>query len=193
MMQFEGKNVLVAGGSKGIGLSLVCALARNGASVYSLSRSSSSLWPETVRHLQFDILGDLSGVPSALPDTLHGLVYSIGSITLKPFMRLTEEDFLTDYRINVLGAVRLLQQTIPALKAPATASVVLVSSVAAQVGMGFHSSVAAAKSAVQGLALSLAAELSPFRIRVNVVSPSLTATPLAQQLLATPEKKRRGR
>jgi NAD(P)-dependent dehydrogenase (short-subunit alcohol dehydrogenase family) len=55
--------------------------------------------------------------------------------------------------------------------------------------MGFHASVAAAKSAVQGLAVSLAAELAANKIRVNVIAPSLTDTPLAANLLSSAERK----
>jgi NAD(P)-dependent dehydrogenase (short-subunit alcohol dehydrogenase family) len=54
--------------------------------------------------------------------------------------------------------------------------------------MGFHASVAASKGALEGLCRSLAAELAPSNIRVNLVAPSLTDTPLASTLLATPDK-----
>src|SRR4051812_47382586 len=111
-MEFEGKNVLVAGASAGIGLSLVKALSAGGATVYAISRSASAEWDSNVKHLSLDITGDLSAVLEFLPDTLHGLVYSIGSINLKPFARLSTEDFLNDYTINVLGAARLIQQAL---------------------------------------------------------------------------------
>jgi NAD(P)-dependent dehydrogenase (short-subunit alcohol dehydrogenase family) len=55
--------------------------------------------------------------------------------------------------------------------------------------LGFHSSISSAKGAVEGLAKSLAAEWAPNKIRVNVVAPSLTDTPLAGQLLGTEDKK----
>ena len=69
------------------------------------------------------------------------------------------------------------------------ASVVLFSTVAVQTGMGFHSSIAASKGAIEGLTRSLAAEFAMQKIRVNCIAPSLTDTPLAKQLLATDEKK----
>jgi NAD(P)-dependent dehydrogenase (short-subunit alcohol dehydrogenase family) len=188
-MNVAGKNILVVGGSSGIGFSLVNLLAANGANVYNISRSASAEWPAGVKHLALDVLGDVSAVGGFLPDKLNGLVYSVGSINLKPFTRLTEDDFLNDYRINVVGAARVIQQAIRALKNAVGASVVLVSSVAARTGMSFHASISAAKGAVEGMALSLAAELAPQNIRVNVVAPSLTDTPLAQALLSTPEKK----
>ncbi|WP_428331479.1 SDR family NAD(P)-dependent oxidoreductase [Mucilaginibacter sp.] len=188
-MNFQGKNILVVGGSSGIGLSLVKLLKSNNAAVYVISRSKPADLPEGVAHLQADITGNLDAVASFLPDQLHGLVYSVGSINLKPFNRLTEDDFLNDYRINVLGAARIIQQALKQLKNAGSASVVLISSVAAKTGMPYHASIAAAKGAVEGMALSLAAELAMQQIRVNVVAPSLTDTPLAQNLLSSPEKR----
>ena len=188
-MNFDGKNILVVGGSSGIGLSLIKLLTANGATVYNISRTASAEWPDNVHHLSLDVLTDVSPLVSFIPEQLHGLVYSVGSINLKPFTRLTEEDFLNDYRINALGAAKVIQQSMKALKAAQNASIVLISSVAARSGMSFHGSISAAKGAVEGMALSLAAELAPNHIRVNVVAPSLTDTPLAQNLLNTPERK----
>ena len=189
MMNFEGKNILVVGGSSGIGLSLVRSLALNGATVYNISRTEHQDWPQGIRHLGLDVLDDLGAMADFLPEKLHGLVYSVGSITLKPFSRLTEEDFLNDYKINVLGAARTIQQSVKQLKNAAGSSIVLLSSVAAKTGMPYHASVAAAKAAVEGMGLSLAAEFAAHQIRVNVVAPSLTDTPLAKNLLNSAEKR----
>jgi NAD(P)-dependent dehydrogenase (short-subunit alcohol dehydrogenase family) len=188
-MNFEGKNILVVGGSSGIGLSLVKLLKDHQANVYVITRSEPVDMPVGVFHLQADITEDLTAIAPFLPEQLHGLVYSAGSINLKPFGRLTENDFLHDYRVNVLGAVRIVQYALKQLKNAAGASVVLISSVAAKTGMPYHASIAAAKGAVEGLALSLAAELAFQQIRVNVVAPSLTDTPMAQNLLSSPEKR----
>ena len=187
-MDFSEKNILVAGGSSGIGLSLVNHLAAKGAVVYNLSRHESAAWNPGVKHLAFDVLEDLSLLGSQLPDKIHGLVYSVGSINLKPFNRISEEDMINDYRLNVTGALKVIQQALKSLKNAGGASIILISSVAAQTGMAYHASIAAAKSGVEGFAISLAAELAAQNIRVNVVAPSLTDTPLAQNLLNTPEK-----
>mgnify|MGYP000155808720 CR=1 FL=1 len=84
--------------------------------------------------------------------------------------------------------MKILKLVQKQLKKSNQASVVLFSTVAVQQGMPFHASVAAAKGAVEGLTRSLAAEWAP-KIRVNCIAPSLTDTPLAGRLLATPEKK----
>ncbi|MEJ7558839.1 MAG: SDR family oxidoreductase [Pedobacter sp.] len=188
-MSFDGKNILVVGGSSGIGLSLVKLLHQQNANIYVVSRSPSEDWPANVQFLKLDVTGNLDAVATFLPQQLHGLVYSVGSINLKPFTRLTAEDFLKDFHLNVLGAVGMIQQCMKSVKNAGGSSIVLISSVAARIGMPYHASVAAAKGAVEGLALSLAAELASQQIRVNVVAPSLTDTPLAQNMLSTPEKR----
>lgn len=171
------------GGSHGIGRALVDILLRAGHSVEVFARTRGDLPAEVLYHAG-DILKD--PLPS-LREPLHGVVYLPGSITLKPFTQLKETDFLTDWQLNFHGAVKALQHAYPLLKRSGEASVVLVSTVAVQVGMPFHASIAAAKGAVEALIRSLAAEWAP-TIRVNGVAPSLTQTPLAEKLTNTPEK-----
>lgn len=126
-----------------------------------------------------------------LPDItqpLDGLVYFPGTINLKPLHRTTEEEFLQEYKINALGAVSVVQRYLQNLKnAGPTPSIVFLSTVAVAQGMNFHTSISMAKGAVEGLTLALAAELAP-TIRVNAVAPSLTASPLAEKLINSPEK-----
>lgn len=190
MAQFEGKNILVVGGTSGIGLELTNQLAAQGAAVWVASRNASgSGLPAGVNEIGLDVTGDVSALSSTLPDVLHGLAYCPGTINLKPFARLTDEDFSKDFQINVLGAIRVVRAVLPKLKKAESSSIVFFSTVAARVGMNFHTSVATAKSALEGLTVSLAAELAANRVRVNAVAPSLTDTPLAGNLLSTPEKR----
>jgi 3-oxoacyl-[acyl-carrier protein] reductase len=122
-----------------------------------------------------------------IDSVIDGLVYFPGTINLKPFHRLTIADFTKDYDINTLGAVQFVQHYLPQLKLSTKASIVFLSSVAAQQGMPFHTSIAMAKGAIEGLTKALAAELAP-SIRVNAMAPSLTNTPLADRFINTPEK-----
>ena len=187
-MKFQDKNVLVIGGSSGIGLDLIKLLSNEGANVYVASRSSSDSWPSAVRYQQLDVMQDVQVLSSFVPEKLHGLVYSVGNINLKSFSRISESDLIDDFRLNVVGAALSIQQSLKSLKNAGSASIVLISSVAAKTGMGFHASIATSKAALEGLAVSLASELSGNQIRVNVVAPSLTNTPLASKLLNTPDK-----
>ena len=184
------KNILVVGGSSGIGLELVKVLFNDNHEVYVGSRTSQTLAEiPGVHHIVLDVLADPINL-EALPDVLHGLVYCPGTIVLKPFQRLTIDDFLHDLNLNFLGAVKVIQACISRLKKnPSGGSIVLFSTVAVKTGMAFHASVASAKAAVEGLTRSLAAEFAP-RIRVNAIAPSLTETPLAQNLLSSEEKRK---
>lgn len=171
------KTILVVGGSKGIGKEIVRKLL-NENRVISISRKKSELEHENLLTYELDILSD------ELPDLteLDSVVYCPGSINLKPFSRLSREDYLEDFEINILGAVRVLKKYEKILKKNGNASVLLFSTVATDMGMIFHSSVAVSKSGVEGLAKSLAAEWAP-KIRVNVIAPTITDTSLAERIL----------
>ena len=176
-------NYLVVGAGSAIGSNICKQLLEQGHQVIKTTRSQSKA---DSSEYYFDAQGK-SEIP--LPDIpLDGMVYLPGTITLKPFSRLTEQDFLKDFRINTLGAAKAIQMALPNLKKPENASIVLFSSVAASKGLAFHASIATAKSALEGLGLSLAAELAP-QIRVNVIAPSLTDTPLASRLLLNKQRR----
>jgi 3-oxoacyl-[acyl-carrier protein] reductase len=167
------------GGNSGIGLATARLLKAQGISIIAAARTPGPLAELGIPVQPFDAQNP---VTLDLPPVLDGLIYFPGSITLKPFQRLTAEDFLKDFQVNCLGAVAVLQSSMPSLKAAPLASVVLFSTIAVAQGLSFHASIAAAKGAVEGLTLSLAAELAP-KIRVNAIAPSLTDTPLAGNLL----------
>ena len=188
-MEFKGKNILIIGGTSGIGLETARQLKENGANVIAASRKSSEEATELgLQHMALDVMQFDNTFTAELPEVVHGLVYCPGSIKLKPFERLQIEDFRNDFELNVLGAVQVLKAVLPVLKKAERSSVVLFSTVAAQLGMPYHASVATTKAALQGLTVALAAEFATAGIRFNAIAPSLTATPLASSLLSTPEK-----
>ncbi|SHF45972.1 SDR family NAD(P)-dependent oxidoreductase [Chryseobacterium takakiae] len=182
------KTIVIVGCGSGIGFEAAKILSEK-YDIIGISRTKSpELEKINLKLYEKDIVSDnLDDI--AFPDVIDGLVYAPGSINLKPFNRLSEEDFKHDFTINVLGAVKCIQKLLPNLKKSGNASIVLYSSVAAKTGMPFHASVASSKCAVEGLTRSLAAEFSAQKIRVNAIAPSLTDTPLASQLLSTPEKR----
>ncbi|MBU3681740.1 MAG: SDR family oxidoreductase [Flavobacterium sp.] len=173
------KNIVLIGGSYGIGLA-IAELMQNEYQLYILARTA----PQTAvqaTFIPFDAGTDEFPL-AQLPDTIDGFVYCPGSINLRPFRGLKMENFEQDMQVNFFQMARCLQAAMPRLTNSVSASVVLFSSVAASMGMPFHSSIAAAKGAVEGFAKAIAAEYAP-QLRVNVIAPSLTHTPLADKFL----------
>ncbi|WP_298485534.1 SDR family NAD(P)-dependent oxidoreductase [uncultured Maribacter sp.] len=172
------KNILIIGGSSGIGKTIVNNI-KDEYNLYVANRSKENSIPEDVKYIKFDATKD-NLETSLLPDVLHGLIYCPGSINLKPFKILTTESFREDMEINFFSLVNVVKSVIPIMTDEA--SIVLFSTVAVGTGMPFHSSIAAAKGAIEGFAKSIAAEYAP-KIRVNVIAPSLVDTPLSKRLL----------
>ena len=171
------KKIIIIGGSKGIGKAITESLLSK-HQIVNISRTSPEIQHSNLTHLYCDVLSD------ELPqiEEADGLIYCPGSINLKPFNRLSVDDFRTDFEINVIGAVNCIQAYTKALAKSESASVVLFSTVATKLGMPFHASVATAKSAVEGLTKSVAADLAP-KIRVNAIAPTITNTELAAKFL----------
>jgi 3-oxoacyl-[acyl-carrier protein] reductase len=171
------RHILIIGGSKGIGKATLNLLISS-HKVTNFSRTAPALTHANLTHHGLDVLEDQ--FPNL--DTVDGIIYCPGSINLKPMNRLSMEDFKSDFDINVLGAVRVIQHYLPQLKQSSNPSVVLFSTVAVKLGMPFHASIAVAKAGVEGLTKTLAAEFAPL-IRVNAIAPTVTNTDLAAGIL----------
>lgn len=180
------RNYIVIGGSSGIGKGIVELLELEDAGVVATYHTHPVEDRPNVKYIKLDVRADTLSLDE-LPEEIHGLAYCPGSINLKPFHRFTEEDFMEDFKFQVLGATKIIQLLLPRMKKSGAASIVLFSTVAVQTGIPFHSQVAMSKGAIEGLTRALAAELAP-TIRVNAVAPSLTNTDLANRFLNTPEK-----
>jgi NAD(P)-dependent dehydrogenase (short-subunit alcohol dehydrogenase family) len=171
------KNILIVGGSKGIGNAILLQqLEKN--KVYTISRTAPEMSHPNLVHYSLDVLQD------TLPEieSLDTLIYCPGSITLKPIGSLSIDDFRNDFEINVIGAVKVIQKYLAALKKGNQPSILLFSTVAAKLGMPFHASIATAKAGVEGLVKSLGAELAS-SIRINAIAPTITETTLAAGIL----------
>lgn len=178
------KNIVLIGGSYGIGLSIAKQLHESHA-IYVASRSTEGLQDLNVNHIPFDALNDALDL-SQLPEEVHGFVYCPGSINLKPLKMLSLANFEDDMQLNFFSMVRVVKEVIGRMAD--NSSMVFFSTVAVGTGMPFHTSVSAAKGAIEGFVKSLAAEYSP-KIRTNVIAPSLVDTPLAARLLNNDRKK----
>jgi NAD(P)-dependent dehydrogenase (short-subunit alcohol dehydrogenase family) len=190
--------VLVFGATGGIGAALSRRLRARGAEPFLVSRDpgrlealASELGGAPFRAADVLDAAALRAAVAAAGPALAGLAFCVGSIPLKPLARLTEADLLDAFRLNTVAAALAVQAAAPALVAGgreggAPPGVVLFSSVAARSGFPNHAAIAAAKAGVEGLALSLAAELAP-AVRVNCVAPSLTRTRIAEPLTKSPQ------
>ncbi|MCG8475313.1 MAG: SDR family oxidoreductase [Cytophagales bacterium] len=181
------RNYLIIGASSGIGKQLARQLASAGNQVYGTYLRHEEKDSDNLQYFSLDARNDTFDL-NFLPEVLDGLVYCPGSISLKPFSRISADEYIQDYELQVLGAVRIISKALDRLQKSKNASIVLFSTVAVQCGFPYHSLVASSKGAVEGLTRALAAELAP-NIRVNCIAPSLTDTPLASVLLGNDEKK----
>jgi 3-oxoacyl-[acyl-carrier protein] reductase len=171
------RNILIIGGSKGIG-NAVLQQQLEQSKVFNISRTEPDFSHSNLTHFSLNVLQD------ELPEieNIDTLIYCPGSITLKPISGLSVDDFRNDFEINVIGAVKVIQEYLPVLKKGHQPSIVLFSTVAVKLGMPFHASIATAKAGVEGLVKSLGAELAP-TIRVNAIAPTITETSLSASIL----------
>lgn len=183
------KSFIIYGGSGGIGSATAELLKAQGHTLHLVGRNADALTSTAAQLGATTTVGDVTDpslfdqVSADVNGPIDGLVYAVGTINLKSIRRLSADDFLNDYKVNAMGAALAIQAALGQLKkAAGHPSIVLYSSVAAQQGFNFHASIGMAKGAIDGLVLSLAAELAP-KIRVNAIAPSLTKTKLADGLL----------
>ncbi|CAM9917270.1 unnamed protein product [Heterosigma akashiwo] len=181
---------VVAGATGAIGKSLCHNILKRGGTPLLVGRSADKLAQINQELGGGGICRILSDIDFSAPEeagkrlsvelkgeNLKGLAYCVGSITLKPLRGCKSDDFMTSYALNVVGAAEAVKATLPGLKKGGSkedpSSIVMFSSIAASKGLANHAVIGANKAAVEGLAVSLAAELAP-TIRVNCVAPSLT-------------------
>ena len=180
MSRYDGKNVVITGGSSGLGLAAAQYLVDNGARVLVTGRQRETL-EDAGRRLGgngIPVQSDTSSLPDidALADrvrsefgTVHALILNAGIGSFDPFDAVTEPTFDEVFAINVKGPFFTVQKLAPLLAEGS--GVVLTTSIANQTGWDALSVYSASKAALRSMARTLSRELLPKGIRVNAISP----------------------
>lgn len=111
---------------------------------------------------------------------VHGVVNLCGSILLKPAHLTSDAEFQETLAVNLVTAFNVVRAAAKAMTAGG--SVVLLSTVAARIGLANHEAIAAAKAGVNGLVIAAAATYAARNLRINAVAPGLVRTPLAAKI-----------
>ena len=177
---------IIFGATGSIGSSLAEKLANDKAEIHLVARNEEEVKSISEKlgcsFTVADVLQDgfIEKVKTDVPEA-KGIAYCIGSIDLKPVRMTKEEDFNKCMKLNLYSAVEAIKGFQDSLRKN-KGSIVLFSTAAVHRGFTNHSIIASAKAAVEGLAISLAAEFAP-NIRVNCIAPSLTNSKIAQPML----------
>tara|TARA_B100000470_G_C19713870_1_gene356730 strand:+ start:243 stop:959 length:717 start_codon:yes stop_codon:yes gene_type:complete len=179
---------LIFGATGSIGSSLAEQLANSKYEVHLIARNESELKTLSEKlgcsYSVADVLEEnfLEQIKSEVSSfNIKGIAYCVGSIDLKPLKRVTESDLNRCMKLNLYSAIEAIKGFQDDLKKN-NGSIVLFSSVAAQKGFTNHTIISSAKAAIEGLTVTLAAELAP-SIRVNCIAPSLTDAKISQSML----------
>ncbi len=189
----EKQKIVIVGGSGTIGSAIAREILDEGFTPHIVGRNKE-LIQENARKLNcpysiVDVLETEKLIEClAEIDDVYGVAYCVGSIDLKPINLAKENDYLHSYKINTLGAIFAIKALLPKLKQN-KGSILLFSTVAVQQGFNNHTIISTAKGALEGLTLSLAAELSP-NIRVNCIAPSLTESKMSQTIISNEKIKK---
>lgn len=195
----HGKSILITGATSGIGRATLLACVEEGAGlVIACGRDQEKLsklredvadinshvrimtWAgDFMQSPGFDGLMEMISDPSLLID---GAVFSAGIAKTLP-INITSDKVLTDlFKVNTIAPLELTRQLIRKKKLNAQASLLFISSVMGFLGQPGNTAYCATKGALISAAKSLALELAPHKIRVNVLAPGFVETPLTEKL-----------
>lgn len=197
-LQLKGKVVLITGASRGIGETTAKLFALHGAKViinYFKGKQDAEKIAEEIKSLKFQALAlpadvsDRAQVKKMVADAIK----HFGSVDIlinnavrdnlpANFMHLTWDDLQKDIDINLKGAFNCCQEVIPEMIKNKAGKIINIITVAADNPPPDQVKYVVSKSALVGLSRSLAVELAPYNIQVNMVSPGMVETDLTQHV-----------
>jgi NAD(P)-dependent dehydrogenase (short-subunit alcohol dehydrogenase family) len=186
-----GLRALVTGGTRGIGATIAQRLLDAGARVVVAARSRNEETPAAATFIAGDVrtADGVKAIASAALEALGGLdilVNNAGGSRGFPegSWTIPDDEWQDGFALNLFSAVRLTNAVLPALRKSKAAAIVNISSTAATMGAGSgpFAHYAAAKAALDAYSRTLAVELAPVGIRVNVVTPGPVSTVAADEL-----------
>ena len=188
------KKILIFGGSGSIGKALAIKLKKNDYSPVIISRNENELKNISkeinCEYRVCDVLNSnkIKEISDEYKDLIFGVAYCVGSINLKPLKITKDEDFIDSFKINTLGAINVIKFNQESLTKN-NGSILLYSTIAVKQGFTNHTIISTSKGAIEGLTVSLAAELSP-NVRVNCLAPSLTESGMSKSIIANENVKK---
>ena len=180
--------ILIFGATGAVGSSLAKLLNENSISTHLIGKNEeeiSKLSEETNGSYSVADVTDPSFIEKIDSDLKNidivGIAYCVGSIDLKPINLVTKKDYLKSLELNLFPIVEIIKKYKENLKKN-KASIVVFSTVAVKQGFANHSIISPVKASLEGLTVSLAAELAP-NIRINCIAPSLSNSKMAGKIL----------
>ncbi|HET6306425.1 MAG TPA: SDR family NAD(P)-dependent oxidoreductase [Rhodopila sp.] len=192
------RNVVVTGGSRGLGLGIARTLADSGFQVVAVARNSSDGLAAAIADVAAGTQGALHFRPCDLADTaslpglvktlraefgpIYGLVNNAGIGTPGALATMKDRDIEALLRLNVLAPITLTKYVTRSMLAAGGGRIVNIASVVAATGYGGLAAYSASKAALVGFTRSLARELGPMGITVNAVAPGFVDTDMTHSL-----------
>jgi NAD(P)-dependent dehydrogenase (short-subunit alcohol dehydrogenase family) len=199
----EKKVAIVTGGASGIGLAIAEKFAQNNICTLVIGRDENKLQAarqmlgDNGTTIQYD-LTQLKGIPD-LVKKIHQqyghidiLVNNAGINMKKEFTEVTDEDFQHILHTNLNAVFALSREVVKVMEPQGSGSIINISSMAAMYGLPKVIAYTASKSAIEGMTVAMAVELSPKGIRVNAIAPGFIATDMSAKALNNdPDRKQK--
>jgi NAD(P)-dependent dehydrogenase (short-subunit alcohol dehydrogenase family) len=193
--------IVITGTSTGIGYATAETLGRNGHTVYATMRNPTNA-PQlqqladrenlpinivTMDVLEDDAVTDVMEMITEKEGKIDVLINNAGVGSFGSAEELSMDIIRRDMETNYFGTVRCIKAVLPQMRERRTGTIINVSSVAGKVYSNFHGAYCASKAAVEAFSESLAQEVAPFNIRVAIVQPGITETPIFNKVNNYPQ------